>query len=144
MKNDPAVKKDSIDLDELALRALRAAKRAYAPYSGYMVGCAISAGGTIYEGVNVENASYSLAMCAERSAVAIAVSSGAQRIDAVAVATGSSPPAAPCGACLQTLTEFAGDPHEMRLVLVNPHGERRDLTLADCLPFGFRKDQLTE
>ena len=135
---------EKISLDELALRALKAAKRAYAPYSGYMVGCALSASGVIYEGVNVENASYSLALCAERGAVASAVYGGAQRIDAVAVATASSPPAAPCGACLQTLTEFAGDPRQMRLVLVNPHGERRDLTLADCLPYGFRKDQLTE
>lgn len=133
-----------IDLDQLAVRAVRAAKRAYAPYSGYLVGCALSADGVVYEGVNVENASYSLALCAERSAVASAVTGGARRIDAVAVATSSSPPAAPCGACLQTLTEFAGDPLAMRLVLVNPHGERRDLTLADCLPYGFRKDQLTE
>jgi cytidine deaminase len=135
---------DPIDLDDLALRALKAAKRAYAPYSGYLVGCALSAGGAIHEGVNVENASYSLALCAERSAVVGAVYAGARRIDAVAVATASSPPAAPCGACLQTLTEFAGDPTTMRLVLVNPNGERRDLTLADCLPHGFRKDQLTE
>jgi cytidine deaminase len=134
----------SVDLDALARRALAACARAYAPYSGYQVGCALSADGAVYEGANVENASYSLALCAERSAVVGAVYGGARRIDAVAVATSSSPPAAPCGACLQTLTEFAGDPAAMRIVLVNPEGERRDVTLADCLPHGFRRDQLPE
>lgn len=131
-----------IDLDELARLALEARARAYAPYSGYQVGCALVADGLIHQGANVENASYSLALCAERSAVAGAVFAGGTRISAVAVATSSSPPAAPCGSCLQTLNEFADDPATLRLVLVNPQGERRDLTLADCLPFGFRREQL--
>ncbi len=128
--------------DELAARALEARTRAYAPYSGYQVGCAVLAGGAIHEGANMENASYGLALCAERNAVAAAVFAGASQVDAVAVATSSSPPAAPCGMCLQTLTEFAGDPAALRVVLVNPAGERRELTLAELLPHGFRRDQL--
>ena len=59
------------------------------------------------------------------------------------VATDSSPPAAPCGICLQTLSEFAGDPAALRIVLVNPAGERRELSLAELLPHGFRREQLT-
>ena len=130
-------------LDELAAHALAARKRAYAPYSGYAVGCAVLAGGAIHDGANVENASYGLALCAERSAVARAVFAGATQLEAVAVATASSPPAAPCGMCLQTLTEFSSDPAELRVVLVNPVGERRELTLAELLPQGFRREQLT-
>src|SRR5262245_37754188 len=93
------------DLDELVAAALVARARAYAPYSAYPVGAAVSAGGAIHGGANVENSSYGLALCAERSAVAAAVFAGNRRVDAVAVATGSSPPAAPCGMCLQTLYE---------------------------------------
>ncbi len=130
------------DIDELVARAIEAQERAYAPYSGYPVGCAILAGGEIYAGANVENASYGLAICAERSAVARAVFAGARKVDAAVVVTTSSPPAAPCGMCLQTLTEFAGDPAALRVILLNPGGERRELTLAELLPHGFRRDQL--
>jgi cytidine deaminase len=129
--------------DELVARALEARKSAYAPYSGYAVGCALSAGGAIHEGANMENSSYGLALCAERGAVSRAVFAGARQVDAVAVATASSPPAAPCGMCLQTLTEFADDPAELRVILVNPAGERRELRLVELLPHGFRREQLT-
>jgi cytidine deaminase len=130
------------DIEQLVARALEAQERAYAPYSDYPVGCAILAGGEIYPGANVENASYGLAICAERSAVARAVFAGARKVDAAAVVTSSSPPAAPCGMCLQTLTEFAGDPAALRVILLNPDGERRELSLAELLPHGFRRDQL--
>lgn len=129
-------------MDELAARALEAQKRSYSPYSGYSVGCAISAGGAIHESANVENASYGLAVCAERGAVVHAVVAGARELDAVAVATNSSPPAAPCGMCLQTLNEFTRDPAALRILLVNPSGERRELSLAELLPYGFRGDEL--
>ena len=128
--------------EEMVALAMQARERAYAPYSGYAVGCAILADGVLYQGANVENASYGLALCAERSAVAAAVVGGARGIQEVAVVTASSPPAAPCGMCLQTLTEFAGDPAAVRVHLANPEGERRTVTLAECLPYGFRRDQL--
>ena len=102
------------------------------------------AGGTVFDGANVENASYGLAICAERSAVARAVFDGQTKVDTVVVATESSPPAAPCGMCLQTLHEFAGDPTSMRIILVNPDGERGDFTLAELFPRGFHKSQLTD
>lgn len=129
-------------IQKLVELALAARKHAYAPYSDYAVGCALYAGGAIHQSANVENASYGLAVCAERGAVSRAVFAGARQVEALAVATSSSPPAAPCGMCLQTLNEFTGDPSAMRVILVNDSGERRELTLADLLPHGFRGDEL--
>jgi cytidine deaminase len=118
-------------------RAARAARRrAYAPYSGFRVGAAVSAGGAIHSGCNVENASYGLTVCAERVAVAAAVAAGARRIDAIAVASGTDEPTPPCGMCLQTLAEFAGPALPVRLV-----GARGavDTTLGELLPRAFTK-----
>jgi cytidine deaminase len=130
--------------DELLMRAaLDARARAYAPYSRYQVGAAVAAGGQVYAGANVENASYGLALCAERNAVAQAVLAGARELEAVAVATETSPPAPPCGMCLQTLAEFSPDPARVRVLLGNPRGERREFTLAQLLPHGFRPGDLT-
>jgi cytidine deaminase len=127
----------TIDIEALIAAALEARTRAYAPYSGYHVGCAVSAGGQVFLGANIENASYGLTLCAERAAVSIAVLAGHRRIDAVALATASSPPAAPCGMCLQTLAEFAADPAALPLYAVNDRGERQTLTLKELLPHGF-------
>ncbi len=127
---------------ELVERAAAAREKAYAPYSGYRVGSAVLAGGKVYAGANVENASYGLVLCAERNAVAAAVLDGNRKVDAVAVVTESSPPAAPCGMCLQTLQEFAPEPDAVRVVLANPRGETRTLTLKELLPHGFRPEDL--
>jgi cytidine deaminase len=129
---------------ELIACALAARDRAYAPYSSYHVGCAILANGAVYAGANVENSSFPAGLCAERGALAAAVYAGARELDTVVVATQSSPPAAPCGVCLQTLMEFAPDPASVAVVLVNPAGERDDTTLAALLPRGFRKRQLDD
>ncbi len=128
--------------DELLAAALAAKARAYAPYSRFHVGAAVAAGGKVYAGANVENASYGLAVCAERSAVVRAVFDGARVIDAVAVASDIAPPAAPCGMCLQTLAEFTKDPRELRVILGNERGDRRTFTLAELLPHGFRPSDL--
>jgi cytidine deaminase len=127
--------------EQLIAAALAARDRAYAPYSSYHVGCAVLADGEVFTGANVENASYGLALCAERSATAAAINAGHRRLEVVVVATDSSPPAAPCGMCRQTLNEFARGP--MRVIVVNPAGERIDFTLAELLPAGFNGDQLT-
>lgn len=130
------------DAHGLIERARAARARAYAPYSRFHVGCALYADGRVYEGANMENASYGLCLCAERSALAAAVYAGARRVDAVAVSSESAPPATPCGMCLQSLLEFCDEPGSMRIFLVNERGERRDFTLADLLPHGFTKHQL--
>lgn len=119
------------------VRAARAARRrAHAPYSGFQVGAAVRAGGAVYPGANVENASYGLTVCAERAAVIAAVLAGRRSLDAVAVASATVPPTPPCGACLQTLAEFAGP--GLPVTLAGGRGARIDTTLGELLPRAFR------
>ena len=127
---------------ELVTRAIAAMARAYAPYSKFHVGAAIQIDGNIFEGANVENASYGLAICAERTAIFQAVTSGARALEAVAVCTNVSPPSSPCGACRQVLLEFAPDPTKVIVTAVNPAGEHRSWTLAELIPDGFNGKEL--
>jgi cytidine deaminase len=127
--------------DELIEAARRVRAHAHAPYSKYAVGAAVrGASGRVYAGANVENASYGLALCAERSAVATAVAAGEKTIIACAVITSTSPPAAPCGMCRQVLAEFG--PDELPVALLNDRGEREDTTLGQLLPRAFRRGAL--
>src|SRR5665647_351799 len=105
--------------NDLVARAIAAQAKAYAPYSKFNVGAAIQISGQVFEGANVENASYGLAICAERTAIFAAVTSGARTLEAVAVCTMSSPPSSPCGACRQVLLEFAPDPTKVIVTSVN-------------------------
>jgi len=116
-----------------AARAAR--RRAYAPYSKFQVGAAVLAGGQVFAGCNVENASYGLTVCAERNAVGAMVAAGARRLEAVAVASGTVPPTPPCGMCLQTLAEF-GDP-ALPILLAGARGARVATTLGALLPQAF-------
>ncbi len=130
--------------DQLIALALEARKNAYAPYSKYNVGAAvITADGTVFTGANVENASYGLCICAERTAIAYAVSQGHRELQCVAVVTQSSPPAAPCGLCRQTINEFSSKPTELRILLANLVGEVREFRLGELLPHGFRGEDIT-
>ena len=118
--------------------AARAARRkAYAPYSRFRVGAAVRAGRAVFRGVNVENASYGLTVCAERVAVGAAVAAGARRIDAVAVASGTREPTPPCGACLQVLAEFGGP--DLPVVLAGAGGRTIETTLGELMPHAFSK-----
>ena len=113
--------------------ALEAMKRSYSPYSHYRVGAALlCADGRVYQGCNIENASYGLTMCAERTAVFKAVSEGETEFTAVAIASEGSAPW-PCGACRQVLHEFAPDIR----VLVTWDGNEDERPLGELLPFGF-------
>lgn len=130
--------------DALIELALKARESAYAPYSNYLVGCAIvMKDNTVFTGTNVENASYGLCICAERTAIAYAASQGHRELQTVVVVTQSSPPAAPCGMCRQTINEFSTAAGDVRIILVNPEGERRDFRLAELLPHGFRGEHIT-
>lgn len=132
------------DVRAQLIEAARAARQcAYAPYSGYRVGCAVYADGQIYRGANVENASYGLCICAERVACANAAMAGARDIAQIAVMTQSSPPAAPCGMCLQTIRELCMNPNELHIIVFNEDGEQNEYTLAQLSPHAFHKSQLT-
>lgn len=120
--------------EELVAAALRAREGAYSPYSGFAVGAAIEGqSGRVHTGCNVENVSYGLSMCAERTAAFAAVCAGDRAWRAVAVVTGDGSP--PCGACRQVLAEFAGP--ELPLYLARPDGSYRRLTLGELFPHPF-------
>lgn len=111
------------------------AARAYAPYSRFPVGAAVLAGsGRIYAGCNVENASYGLCNCAERTAVFSAVAAGEKSVRAVAVYTPTPLPTAPCGACRQVIHEFGPD---ALVVSVCDAKNRIETKLSALLPAAF-------
>jgi cytidine deaminase len=126
----------------LEARARDAQRRAYTPYSKFRVGAAVKMSGETFEGANIENASYGLTVCAERTAVFAAVLSGAHHLEEVVVCTDASPPSSPCGACRQVLLEFAPDPAAVTVTAINPLGERRSWTLAELIPDGFSGREL--
>ena len=127
--------------DEMLLALAREAmKRSYSPYSHYPVGAALlCADGRVFQGCNIENASFGLTNCAERTAMFKAVSEGATEFTAVAIASEKSAPW-PCGACRQVLNEFAPGIR----VLVTWDGHVDEAPLSRLLPHGFGPDSLHE
>ena len=114
-----------MDWEPLIEAAWSARERSYSPYSGFAVGAALLASdGSIHVGCNVENRSYGLTVCAERTAVCSAVAAGQRDFEAIVVVADADPPARPCGLCLDTLAEF--DP-DLPILLVNLAGERVEL-----------------
>jgi cytidine deaminase len=115
--------------------ARRAVAGAYAPYSRFKVGAAVLAGsGKIYTGANVENASYGLCNCAERTAIFAAVVAGERKVVAVAVYTPTPEPTLPCGACRQVIHEFGP---EAIVIALAKAGARIETTLPTLLPAAF-------
>ena len=120
--------------------ARTAARAAYAPYSKFAVGAAVLAGsGKIYSGCNVENASYGLCNCAERTAIFSAVAAGERRLRAVAVFTPTPQPTMPCGACRQVINEFGPD---ATIVSVCKTSLRIETSLDALLPAAFGPENL--
>jgi len=118
--------------------AVAARQQAYAPYSKFSVGAAVLAeNGQIFIGCNVENASYGLTNCAERTAIFAAVAAGQTRFLAMAVATEGG--YSPCGACRQVLAEFCDD---LPILIVDTRSDRQveQVSLAELLPRRFRRD----
>jgi cytidine deaminase len=122
-------------LRRLEKSARASAARAYAPYSRFVVGAAALGGsGRIYSGCNVENASYGLCNCAERTAVFCAVAAGEKSVKAVAIYTPTPLPTAPCGACRQVINEFGPD---ALVISVCDSKNRIDTRLSALLPAAF-------
>ena len=125
---------------ELCRTAIEAMQKAYAPYSGYRVGAALlTADGAVYTGCNIENASYTPTVCAERTAIFKAVSEGERAFTAIAVAGGKdgviSGACPPCGVCRQVMAEFC--PPDFTVLVVTGEDTYTAYTLADLLPSGF-------
>lgn len=122
--------------EQLIAAAIEARGSAYVPYSHFEVGAALLADGKIYSGCNIENASFGLTNCAERTAIFKAASEGVRRIEAIAVVADTEGPVSPCGACRQVIAEFADE--NTRIYLTNLHGNTEQWTMATLLPGYFQ------
>lgn len=115
--------------------------RAYVPYSNFPVGAALlTKDGEIFSGCNIENASFSLTNCAERTAVFKAVSEGKLDFDYLVVIGDTDKPISPCGACRQVLVEFCKP--DMTVLLTNKHGDMKETTVAGLLPGAFQSGDM--
>ncbi|MBE9389077.1 cytidine deaminase [Vagococcus salmoninarum] len=115
--------------------------KAYVPYSKFPVGaCLVTKDDQIFTGVNIENASFGLTNCAERTAFFKAVSEGNREFKHLVVAGNTDDPISPCGACRQVMVEFC-EP-SMPVTLVNKDGLTKDTTIAELLPYSFTEEQL--
>jgi len=127
-----------MDDDRLIELAMEARHLAYAPYSHFAVGAALlTRSGKVFTGANVENASFGLSNCAERTAIFKAVSAGEREFEAIAVVTATG--GSPCGACRQVLSEFGLD---TRVIIADLDGNRTEWTVESLLPASFGPENL--
>lgn len=120
------------EMQMLAQIAIQARQEAYAPYSKFAVGAALlGENGQIFHGVNVENLSFGLTLCAERIAVGSAIAAGVKHFKAIAIVADTKLPISPCGACRQVLAEFN---ENLLIVSVNLHGLSAQFNLTELLP----------
>jgi len=125
---------------KLIKEAEKARKKAYTPYSKFQVGAAVlCADGKIFTGCNIENASFGLAICAERVAIFKAISEGPIKIEAIAVIGDTDTPCSPCGACRQVISEFGED---IPLIMANLKGDVKIKKIKELLPEAFGKKDL--
>lgn len=131
----------SIKPQKLIDAAYKVLGNSYSPYSNFAVAAAVvDENGNIYSGVNVENASYGLTICAERVAVFSAIAGGAKKICAVAVVTRNNDKIMPCGACRQVLAEFCGP--DVKVYTGSAVGQLSSFTMDQLLPLAFSPSDL--
>ena len=127
--------------EALIEKALEAKKNAYVPYSNFHVGAAVLMDdGSIYTGCNIENASYTPTICAERTAIFKAVSDGRMQIDKIAI-VGDANPTYPCGVCRQVIREFGRD---SKIIIANSVDDYKIYDLEDLLPYSFGPEDLKQ
>lgn len=128
------------DIKKLIKEALEIKNKAYTPYSNFNVGCVVKTKtGKIYKGVNIENASYSPTLCAERNALSTAITDG-ERDFAYIVVTGDSEYTYPCGVCRQFIREFADS--DTKIIVAKDVENYKTYTIDDLLPYSFSKKDL--
>ncbi|WP_132744023.1 cytidine deaminase [Scopulibacillus darangshiensis] len=130
-----------MDNKKLIDEAIRARKQAYTPYSKFQVGAAVlTKDQNTFLGCNIENASYGLANCAERTAIFKAVSEGKREIEAIAVVADTDGPVSPCGACRQVMAEFCDK--DTKIILANLNGDTYETTIDGILPGYFKSKDM--
>ena len=131
-----------MDYNNLIRSAIKAKELAYVPYSGFRVGAALlAADGRIFTGCNIENAAYSPTICAERTAVAKAVSEGCRDFTAIVVTGDAGDYLTPCGVCRQVLAEFC-DLKSFKVILANSEEDYREMRLGELLPGAFGRENM--
>lgn len=129
--------------EELVLKAIEARDLAYVPYSKFAVGAALlTTSGEIYQGCNIENASFGLCMCAERNAIYNAYCHGISQddIEALAIVADTDGPVSPCGACRQVISELF--PKDAPIYLANLNGDIKETNAEELLPYAFESSDL--
>lgn len=127
-----------VSVDTLRIKANEMLGLAYVPYSNFPVGAALlSKTGEIFTGCNIENASYGLSNCAERTAIFKAISEGEHQFEKLLVTGNTEGPISPCGACRQVISEFCAP--DMPVVLTNTAGDTKETTVAELLPGAFNQ-----
>lgn len=128
------------DIKKLIKEALEIKNKAYTPYSNFNVGCVVKTkSGKIYKGINIENASYSPTLCAERNALSTAITDG-EKDFAYIVVTGDSEYTYPCGVCRQFIREFADS--DTKIIVAKDTENYKTYTIDDLLPYSFSKKDL--
>jgi len=131
-----------MDIKKLINTAMEAREKAYVPYSGFKVGAALlSKSGKIYTGCNIESASYTPTICAERTAISKAVSEGDMAIEAIAVVGNPEEYTYPCGVCRQVIREFSKD---ATIIVAKNEEEYKIYKLDDLLPYSFGPEDLNK
>jgi len=121
--------------EELINIAVKAMKRAYAPYSQFKVGAALlTKSGKVFEGFNIENSSYGLSICAERVAIFSAVVAGEKDFEKIAIVADTDKLVSPCGACRQVMSEFG----DFQVIMTNTSGQLIVRSVSELLPFAFK------